>query len=146
MSRESGMTAIELLITMGLMGIAMGMTILLLSPDDPSVNGGATMLEGMMRQSRQRAIATTSAIRVRPLDANNLMAETAGNCSSGTWTEDTSLAVDLPDSVTLASTAWSVCFGSRGTSSNAMTLTLNHYEGETAQVEIMLGGTTRRLP
>jgi hypothetical protein len=53
------------------------------------------------------------------------------------------MKLNLPDGVTLADTGWSVCFSSRGISSDNVVITLQHDVYGSEQVEVLLGGTTR---
>ena len=56
------------------------------------------------------------------------------------------IGIELPDGVSLDSTAWSVCFGSRGVSNSNVVVGLTHDEYGSRSVEVMLGGTTRIVP
>ena len=53
------------------------------------------------------------------------------------------MKLNLPQGVTLTDTSWSVCFSSRGISSDNVVLTLQHDVYGSEQVEVLLGGTTR---
>jgi len=88
-------------------------------------------------------MASTSAYRVSPDGASGLRADSATSCSATTWSADTALDLDLPDGVTMSSTTWSVCFGSRGIADANTTITLDHPEFGFISVEVLLGGATR---
>jgi hypothetical protein len=51
--------------------------------------------------------------------------------------------LELPAGVTLSSTDWSVCFNSRGTASDNVTLVLQHPDHASQTLEILLGGALR---
>jgi type IV fimbrial biogenesis protein FimT len=138
---EHGFSLIELLVTLGIVGIALGIGLMYLAPLLAPVDEAAIELEGVFRHARARALATTSAYRVRPDSATGVRSDTAENCTGGTWTPESTLA--FPRQVTMTDTSWSVCFNSRGLASTDLVVTLTHPEYQTRQVEVMLGGAAR---
>ena len=145
-SRSAGAPFVELLLVLTLMGLVAGTTAIYLKPMETSTRDGAKQVEGFFKESRFKAMATTSAYRVQAATSSRLFAETAASCSSTTWTADPALSLDLPRGVTLADTGWTLCFGSRGISSQNLTVTVLQAGRPTRIVEVLLGGTARIVP
>ena len=143
MHRQAGVTLVELLAAMSIMGIALGTFALYLTPMEGGLNGGVTATEGFVRQARATAMATTSAWRVSPDSKNTLAVERASSCSSGSWTLDPDLHVELPKDVEFSDTGWEVCFGSRGTADDNIIIELKMAGRGKKQIEVLRGGTTR---
>lgn len=140
---EHGMSLVEILVVLALIGLVVGAYSLYLRPVEAALETASAHVEGTLRAARLKAIATTSAYRVRPQDDGRLVAEWAGSCSAASWTDDDGLDLDLPADVRLDSTAWTVCFTSRGVSNANVVITLNHPQHGTRHIEVLLGGTTR---
>ncbi len=140
-SSENGLTLVELLVVLGIMGLALAASALYLAPFEAPVESGATQLAAFLRMSRAQAMATTSAYRVVPAGDGAVRTLVAGTCSDTTWTPDPERTLTLPDDVTLANTGWLVCFNARGVSSNNLLITLDHPEFGSEQVEVLLGGS-----
>ncbi len=145
MRRQQGMTLVEVLAVLALLGLGLGAAALYLRPLEMPLQTGVALTQGMFDQCRLKAMATTSAYRVSPADSGTLVGASAPSCASGTWTADPGTTVELPDGVSI-DTGWSVCFSARGVSSDNLTVQLSHAEYGTRQVEVLLGGTTRVLP
>ncbi len=139
----SGMSLVELLAVLAIMGLVLGMAPLLLQPFEQPLRTGGQLLEGLIRQTRARAAATMTVHRIRPATSDTLIVETAASCSSGTWTPQPELSLALPRGVNLTDTTWSICFGSRGTATTSQTMTLTHAEQGTLQLEVLVGGLVR---
>ena len=133
----------ELMVGLAIMGLALGAAGLFLRPAAAPLQTGTVLVEGYFRQARMKAIAHTSAYRVRAITTDRLRLEFANTCSAVTWTASDALDLELPQDVALTSTTWSVCFTSRGISQNNVVVTLTHAEYGSRQVEVLLGGTTR---
>jgi prepilin-type N-terminal cleavage/methylation domain-containing protein len=140
---EAGITLLEVLVVLAIIGISVGAATLNLEPLESPLQAGTTLLEGFLRQARLNAIATTSAYRVSPTSATELGAETADSCAASTWTTDTTMNLDMPSEVEFDSTSWSVCFSSRGISAGNVVIGLHHDTFGDVDVEVLLGGTTR---
>ena len=140
---EAGITLLEMLVVLAIIGISVGAVSLNLEPLGSPLRAGTSLVEGFMRQARLNAIATTSAYRVSPISIYKLGAETADSCTASTWTTDSSMKLDMPEEVELDSTAWSVCFSSRGISAGNVVIGLHHDTWGDVDVEVLLGGTTR---
>jgi len=137
------MTMVELLVVMTIMGLSVGISALYLTPAAAPLETGSLLLEGYLREARLKAMATTSAYRVQPVDERTLEARVASNCSSVDWEVGPVPELRLPRDVNLSDTDWSICFSSRGIASVNVVVTLAHDELGETQVEVMLGGATR---
>lgn len=133
----------ETLAVLAILGITLGIGTVYLTPLEAPLEAGALLVEGFCRQARLSAIATTSAYRVRPGTAERLLAEHASSCAETVWTLDDGMGTELPRGVTVESTAWSICFSSRGVSSDNQEIRLQHSEDGSIGVEVLVGGTTR---
>ena len=141
--KQAGSTLLEALVVLAIMGIALGIGAMYLRPIESPLKSGATLVEGLCRQARTSAIATTSAYRVRPGTAHMLLAEQAASCSETTWEVDNASKTQLPQGVSVKSTSWAVCFSSRGISTDNQEIHLQHSQFGEIGVEVLLGGTTR---
>lgn len=146
MRGQCGVSLVELLAVMAILGVIVGTAGLYLKPMEAPLNTGAEGLDALFRQARARGMATTSAYRVSPEGPGRIRAEYAESCLGTTWTTDPRVALELPEQVSLADLTWSVCFSSRGIADTNEVVTLTHPDFGTARVEVMLGGTTRILP
>jgi len=146
MNMESGMSLVELMAILAIAGLALSATGLYLAPAAAPLETATHVVEGFFREARLRAIATTSAYRVRPSGPYQITSEYANSCSDTTWTASDTPDIDLKNGVSMPDTSWSVCFSSRGISSGNVILTLSHSDFGTRQIEVLLGGTTRVLP
>lgn len=144
--RASGMSLIEMLCVLTVLGVAVGMSMTYLQPMAAPLRTGGQAMEGLFRQSRVMAMASTSAYRVRALNDREIIVEHAPTCGAATWTSAPRQGLELPRDVTMTPTDWSVCFSSRGLASDNLVLTLQHPRTGDQQLEVMLGGTLRWLP
>ena len=140
---EAGLTLLEVMVVVAILGLGVGIASLRLQPLETPLQSSATLVEGFFREARLKAIATTSAYRVLPSTSSRLMAQTADSCGASTWTTVVGMNLDLASGVTLSSTAWSVCFGSRGISNDNVSVKLLHDPLGSTTIEVLLGGTTR---
>jgi prepilin-type N-terminal cleavage/methylation domain-containing protein len=140
---EAGVTLLELIVVLAILSLSVTAVALNLEPLGTPLQAGASLVESFMREARLNAIATTSAYRVKPTASDRLGAETADSCDASTWTTDPSMRINLPKDVDLSSTSWSVCFTSRGISTDNIKIQLLHDLYGSAGIEVMLGGTTR---
>lgn len=116
--------------------------------DDP-LHDAATNLSGLLKQSRVKAMATTSAYRVvaSPSGSLHLVAESALSCGAGStaWRPDDGLTLDLPTGIALSVSEGSAptCFDPRGAASEDVVYRLVDTKGRALEVEVMLGGAVR---
>jgi hypothetical protein len=138
-------TAVELLVVVAIIGLAAGASVLYFKPLEAPVRTAGELIEGLVRQTRARAMSATTAHRLRPFSANRLVVEHARTCTSEAWTLDPRADLPLPRDVELTPTDWSVCFNSRGVTDSNVVLTLGHPRFESRRLEILLGGAVRWL-
>ena len=139
--KKQGFTLIELLITLGIFGIVMGIAAMNLRPLSGDLQAAGNEVVGTFKQTRARAMVTTSAYRIVPTSANTLNVQRATSCGAANWTDETRLRRTLREGVTLARTDWQVCFSPRGLTNNAPTFDLVGKDGKTLTVQVFLGGT-----
>lgn len=113
-----GFSLLELLIVMAVIGILVGIAAVNVSnlrrPADEAARGASVLL----KTARARAIATTAAVRVqRPANSRTYEFALGASCQATTWTPQAEQQYPLPSDVTITAptTAWTVCFNSRGT-------------------------------
>lgn len=144
--KRRGFTVIEVLIVLAMLAILFAVAFNDLRPLSNPLRNGQTQVAGFFKQVRVRAMATTSAYQVLPStnpgDNPNrvIIAQYANTCSAGNWTIDPNFRLELPQGVQLSGTTWSLCFSSRGFANPGLTVGLANAQGQTRQVEILLGG------
>lgn len=153
MRQRHGMTLIEILIVLAILGIAAGIMALNLRPLGGELDGATRNLSGLVRQGRTKAMATTSSyslvIPETTAGEQRFVFERGSNCqftAPGVWTEDPKLSFTLPANVRLSAidgvgeADWPLCFNSRGISRTAPMLTLVDDRGGTRTLQIFAGG------
>lgn len=145
MYRQRGFTLAELLVALAILSICVGASAIYLKSTDNPLATGSVLLEGAMREARLLAIAETAAYRVTPLGTRTVRLERAASCGDTTWSDAPTPAVAMPEGVTIVTEGWTVCFNSRGISSDNVVIELSHADYGAAKVEVLLGGTTRVL-
>jgi prepilin-type N-terminal cleavage/methylation domain-containing protein len=141
-----GFSLIELLIVIAVLGILLGIAAVTLNGLNQPLENASNQLQSVLKGSRIKAISTTSAHRVRPLDSKNIVVEWSKNCAETAWTPDSTLAANLPDEVELSSTTWSVCFNSRGVANAVTSVSVQNDAGRTKTVKVFLGGAVQETP
>jgi len=147
--RARGFTLIEVIVALAVIGIVAVVGALHLKPFDNPLHDAATNLSGLLKQSRAKAMATTSAYRVvrDPAGGSHLITETAVSCAAAAtaWHADDRLTLDLPADITLSVTGGSApaCFDPRGTANEDVVYRLVDGKGRRLDVEVMLGGAVR---
>jgi prepilin-type N-terminal cleavage/methylation domain-containing protein len=144
--RSAGMTLVESLVVIAILGTGLAIGSAYLRPMEHPVERGAERLESLFRGARSRAVSTLSAYRIRPETNGSLLGEYSASCNAVTWTAEPALELALPDLVTLTDTSWSVCFDTRGIASSGLLVTVDHPDFYPRVVEVMLGGAVRRVP
>lgn len=136
-----GFTLVELVVTMGILAVLLGVAALGMRGLDNPLDDAAQQVSAVLKQSRLRAMANTNAYRVSPASATQLHVEYANRCSAGTWTDEPAFDETLPKGIAFKSTAWSVCFNSRGLASNTVSVdVVRQKDSKELRVEVMLGG------
>jgi hypothetical protein len=138
-----GASLIELLVMLAILGLVLGAAFVSLMPVAGPVERAGEQIDGVLRQARARAMASMTVHRVRPLDADTLIVETASDCASAAWSLDARFGLELAGGVVLSDTSWSACFDGRGLSSESVTMTLLHTERPPRQLELLRGGMVR---
>ncbi|WP_337845322.1 prepilin-type N-terminal cleavage/methylation domain-containing protein [Thermus sp.] len=143
---SKGFSLLELLVVLGVLGIALSIAALNLRPFSNPLEDAWVQTEGYLKLVRAKAMATTSAYRVEQ-SGNRLVAEYAARCGSPSFTPDPSLVLELPQGVNLSTGNGSpleLCFSSRGYSDRNLVLVFRKGAQE-RQLEVLLGGEVRRL-
>ena len=146
MSGQRGFTMIEILAVLAVLGIALGVTAMQLLPIASPIDTSTNLLEGEFRLARLNAIATMTSYRVSSATPTKLQGEKGASCSATTWSPDSSMNVSLPTGVTMSPASWTVCFNSRGISTNNVTVAVTHPTYGSKSILVLYGGTTRVLP
>lgn len=153
MRQRRGMTLIEILIVLAILGIAAAIMALNLRPLGGDVDGAARNLSGLVRQGRSKAMATTSSYNLvlpeTSAGEQRFVFERGSTCqfaATVAWSEDHKLSFTLPPNVRLTAingvseADWPLCFNSRGVSRTAPALTLTDDRGSTRTLQIFAGG------
>lgn len=148
--RTHGFTLIEIVVVLAIFAIVATFGALSLRGLQDPLHEAATNVAGLMKQTRAKAMATTSAYRVLVSSTNtrNLVTESAIRCSDTTgWTADGALTSELPEgiSMTVSQGSLPTCFDSRGLGNQDLILTFTDAKGRSMKVEVMLGGAVRIL-
>jgi prepilin-type N-terminal cleavage/methylation domain-containing protein len=141
--RQMGFTLLELIVTMSLFLIIGGIAVPQLSQMNSASRNAADSVASFSKQVRARAIASTSAYKMRPSGSGRIITEFATNCSSATWSADQKNKLILPSNTYLLDSTWDLCFNSRGFPDGNLEIDIREQNGNTKTVEIMLGGATR---
>ncbi len=140
-----GFTLFELLITVSILGIVLGIGALNLKPLSGDLQNSTSNLAGHLKQVRARAMASTSAYRLVYVSPTQLRAEVSSKCSASSWTTDARFGFELERPVRLRAGAWNagdavVCYSSRGLANASPVFTLQDDKGKTRQIEVFRGG------
>lgn len=143
-SGRGGFTLFELVFTIGLISVLLGVAVVNLRGLNSAADSGAAEVVGFLKQVRARAMASTSAYKVTPSGSGQLVV-TFGNICSAATTSDPSLRLKLPTGATFLSTSWNVCFNSRGFPDQSPTINLQDTNGVNKSIQVYLGGAVRSL-
>ncbi len=144
--KPRGLSLVELLVVLGVLGIALGISALNLRLFSNPLQDAWVQTEGYLKLVRAKAMATTSAYRVKQQNGR-LVAEYAERCNSTSFTLDASLHLELPQGVSLSTgngQPVEICFSSRGYSDRNLVLVFRK-EVQERRLEVLLGGGVRRL-
>jgi prepilin-type N-terminal cleavage/methylation domain-containing protein len=147
MVSRRGVSLLELIVTMAILAIAFTITALNLRPLGDDLGNAVAEISGTLKQSKIKAMATTSAYRIRPTSTTQVMVERARDCTgAGNWTAQPTLAQTLREGVTFTTTNWTVCFNSRGQSLSNVgafqspSFTLRDKENKTQTIQVFIAG------
>lgn len=142
-----GLSLVELLVTLAVIGIALSIAALNLRPLGNDLQNATTEVASNLKQLRAKAMSTTSAYRLVYRSPTTLEAQWAKSCSATTWTTEARLNVELREDIRFTTPAQSttpgtslVCFNSRGQSTQSLSLTLKDEKSRSRQVQVFLGG------
>jgi prepilin-type N-terminal cleavage/methylation domain-containing protein len=143
-SSQQGFSLLETLVTLMLGVIVSNIVVSNLKQLDNPLQNGVAQVTGFIKGVRARAISQTIAYKIQPTSLGRLSASFAPTCSAATFTTDPSLGLVLPNTTRFTNTTWSICFTSRGLSTENSTIQLR--DGSTVRtLETMLGGGVREL-
>jgi Tfp pilus assembly protein FimT len=143
--RDKGYTLMELLVAMAFAVVMTGIVAPKLADYQRPADDAISSFRGFLKVARGKAIARTVAYTVSATSPTRAVAVFGQNCSDPSPQSDPKLILDLKRGATFSSTAWSVCFTSRGIASNNLVVEIQDIDGLRKQVEIMLGGAVRLL-
>ena len=130
--------------TLAVLAILFGAFFVNLRPLYNPLEDAANRLEGFLKQTRAKAMATTSAYQVK-IDGNRLVAKRAKRCSDTTWKPDPRLTLELPHGIEISSNPKDpLCFTSRGYAVTPLTYVLTDGRGDSRTLQVYLGGAVRR--
>lgn len=136
---EAGITILELIVVFAMIALLFGIAAPNLAELDRPLEDGSAALRGFVKQTRAKAIASTSAYTITPTSASRIETQVSTTCG-GTQTAEPKLFLELPKGVGMLSTSWSLCFSSRGFANNNVQVTLQDDELSTKVIEVFLGG------
>jgi len=143
--KSDGFTVFELVVSLGLVGLLMGIAMSNVRTLENPAQAGATQITGYLKLARAKAIASTSAYTITAVTLTEFEATFADRCSDADPTVDPQLSFQMPRGSQVELEGWSICFNSRGLPENYETLSI-YGKGASltySSVEIMLGGAVR---
>ena len=141
---ERGFTLIELVVTVSLMSLLSVMAIYQLHALENELDDSTTHVMALVKKTRGKALATTYAYTLRPTSASTITGSYGDNCSDTAPVVDPKLTYELPSTVTLMDTSWSICFSARGLADNQVDIELT--DGAVQRtIQVALGGGLKLL-
>ena len=141
-----GFSVVELLTAFAITTIVTGFVVYGFRELDRPAENAALQTMGFLKKARAKALATTWAYTLTPSADGKSVTSTYGkNCSAATQTNDSKLTLAMPAGAHFLSTAWSICFSTRGLTDSSATIYIQDSEGLTKRVELAAGGGTRIL-
>jgi len=141
---ERGFTIFELVVVLGISAVMMTIGITNLRSLEDPLEVSVMEVQSFFKLTRARAISTTSAFTIVPVSRLRLETRVSETCGEADPDNDETLFLNLPDGTSLESTAWSVCYSSRGIADNNVMANIQDGRGNTKWVEVLLGGATDR--
>jgi len=144
-AQSKGFTLLEMMVVLSMIGIITGMAAYQLKQLDNPAQTSAAEVMTFLKKSRAKALASTYAYRVRP-KSNSTELEThyAISCSSTTFTLDSNLSLQLPDTASFGSNSWSLCFEPRGTLATSQDILISDPK-QSVTVQVAMGGGMRKI-
>ncbi len=140
---SKGYTLLELMAALGIVGVLMGSAVSNLKELERPLSSTSSQLMGLFKQARARAISTTSAYFIEPDSSNTIVARFGTNCDDASPVDDDRLGIEIPSSVTMSDTSWSVCFTPRGLADQNITVYLQDNDFNYSSIEVFLGGAVK---
>lgn len=157
-SGERGVTLTEVVVVVLLVGIMAAIAPPLINFGNKPLTDTVNRIAGQFKLSRARAMAQTSAYRIRPIAGDRIEIEKSNSCQASTWVrdsnftdEDLTLAPDIQIAqVTVNGTSvtpvtnWSLCYDSRGVTNTDLQVTFkNNRTDENLQIQVFAGGAVQ---
>ncbi|MGB7416692.1 MAG: type II secretion system protein [Thermosynechococcaceae cyanobacterium] len=151
---DQGFSLIEIIAVTTIVGVLAAMSAPSIQFGSQPLTDTNSRITANLKLIRAKAMAQTSAYRIRPISANQLVIERAQNCSAtADWSRDPGFADEdltldndveiltvTENSLTALTTAWSLCYDSRGMADKNLTLTLSDGDDQNV-IEVFPGGT-----
>ena len=143
---QQGFTLIELLIVIAIIGIMASLAVMGLRGLRNDLTANTSELEGQIKLTRSKAMTTTRAYRLVTAAGGRIEAEWSERCSdTNGWEKDETIWMELSERVSLTDTEnvtnnVLICFTSRGLAKTNPVLTLENNKGDTADIEVFVGG------
>ncbi len=145
MYRERGFTLFELVAALGLTLILSAIAVSRIGELANPLLSGTAQLSSFLKQTRAKALSTTSAYTVYASSGTTLRARVGTSCTDASPTLDPYLTLVLPQGSQLLSTGWTICFNSRGFANSSLNISVQDDDGQTRMIEIVQGGSVRVL-
>lgn len=156
---NAGLTLIEILVVVALTALIATFAAPAITFGTNPLRDSSNRISASFKLARAKAMASTSAVRIRPLSNNEFIMEQAARCSDTTWTSisdrvqkkgqlvNEDLSIDSPAELLSATengttTAnWSLCFNSRGVADKNLQLTIKDMDtNQQRTMEVFPGG------
>ena len=142
MKQADGFTLLETMAVLGIMTILMSMALLNLSKFNLNSSNAANEIASLIKNARAYGMTSTVTVLVKPVSTSKITVTTASTCGATTRTTVPELSLTLPNGATLSSTAWSLCYTSRGLSKESVNIAVSD-RSLLKTVQVTLGGGIR---
>ncbi|NJK41161.1 MAG: prepilin-type N-terminal cleavage/methylation domain-containing protein [Acaryochloridaceae cyanobacterium SU_2_1] len=160
----AGVTLIEMLVVLSLTAMLAAFTAPAITFGRNPLRDTSSRLAASFKLARARAMAETSAVRIRPLSSTEFVMERATRCSDTTWTNisdrgqkngvtvNEDLSFDSPaqlisptqvnGAVVTPVTNWNLCFNSRGMADKTVQITIRDSDANKQRtITVFQGGS-----
>lgn len=144
-SSQNGVSIIELITVLGLIGIFTGVAAANLKTLSSDIQNATSEVQGFIKQARARAIASTMAYRIITPDDGHLAVEFSRSCNdaSDDFQRESSLQLELPAQIRINPIA-GLCFSPRGISTYNAWISLSTRDWtKYASLEVGLAGAVK---
>lgn len=162
---DAGFSLIEVMVVIALTAFLAAFAVPAITFGNNPLRDSSNRIAASMKWARAQAMASTSAVRIRPISNTQFVMERANRCTepdAANWTiisdqvekdgqmvyED--LSLDTPaqlttvteDGVAATPTTWDICFNTRGIADKTLALTMQHTgNSDQRTMTIFRGGT-----